>query len=631
MKKPAFRLLPFLFLPAIFPISGNYLSGSDSEIQNGENYDVSFYFLDLNVSDTSTYVRGSVSVYLNLVDPSVPEVVLDMADFLEADSVAVNGRSTSFIHDNNRLTVNLPAQAKEKTIQKVEVFYRGPGSGTGDIRGIYSKNNATWDQRVTWTLSEPFFALNWFPCKQSLTDKADSVYLFLSTDKNLKAGSNGLLTSTVELPDNRVRYEWKCRYPIDYYLISFAVSRYRDYSFYVRTGTDDSILVQNYIYDNDSYFEQNRESIDRTGDMIRLFVDLFGPYPYMQEKYGHSIAPSGGGMEHQTMTTLSNFSFSLVSHELAHQWFGNSVTCKTWQDIWINEGFASYAEYLAYQNLTSQESADSWITRYHDLIRSVPGGSVYVPENYISNEDRIFDYRLTYAKGAAIIHMIRQEVGNDDLFFIILREFLQRYRNNNASGEDFRNLLEEMTGLDFSWFFEQWYQGEGYPVHSINWNHRKDTLYINSLQTTTASTPQFNVLLEYEVTADNRDTLISHRQESGYDQWRLYLPGKVTHVRVDPRHWLLMRLSGLNHARDEVYNARYVIIPNPAQDKITLHFTEPVDTYEVYVADAGGKILMSEQSSSPRKTIDVKKLAKGIYFIVVEERKVIYPAKFIKN
>ncbi len=631
MKKTAFRLLPLLFLPAIFPLSGNDPSRFVSGIQNRENYDVNFYFLDLNISDTSTYIRGSVSVYLNLVDPSVPEVVLDMADLLEADSVIVNGRNTSFIHDNNSLTVNLPVQDIGSTIQKVEVFYRGPGSGAGDIRGIYSKHNATWDQRVTWTLSEPFFALNWFPCKQSLTDKADSAYVYLSTDKNLKAGSNGLLTGTVELTGDRIRYEWKCRYPIDYYLISFAVSRYRDYSFYVRNDTDDSILVQNYIYDNDSYLEQNKESIDKTGDMIRLFADLFGPYPYMQEKYGHSIAPSGGGMEHQTMTTLSNFSFSLVSHELAHQWFGNSVTCKLWQDIWINEGFASYAEYLAYQYLISQVSADNWITRFHDLIWSVPGGSVYVPEASITEEDRIFDYRLTYAKGAAIIHMIRQEVGNDELFFIILREFLQRYKNNNASGADFRNLLEEMTGLDFGWFFEQWYQGEGCPVHSINWNHRKDTLYINSLQTTTASTPQFNVLLEYEVTFDNRDTVISHRQASGFDQWRLYLPGKVTQVRVDPRHWLLMRLAGINHAREEGYNARYVIIPNPAQDKITLHFTEPVDTYAIYIADVGGKILLSEQSSSPRKTVDVEKLPKGIYFIVVEEKKVIYPAKFIKN
>ncbi len=105
------------------------------------------------------------------------------------------------------------------------------------------------------------------------------------------------------------------------------------------------------------YFKQNKAAIDKTGDLILLYSDLFGDYPFANEKYGHCVAPFGGGMEHQTMTTLVNFSFLLVAHELAHQWFGDFVTCSTWQDIWINEGFASYAEYLANQYLKSQEDS----------------------------------------------------------------------------------------------------------------------------------------------------------------------------------------------------------------------------------------------------------------------------------
>jgi aminopeptidase N len=614
------------------PASGNNTERPARQSENGDSFDIAFYFLDLNISDTSTFIQGCVSVHVYPNDPSAQLLTLDMANLLKSDSVRVNGNPVTFNHINNKLTVELPAERHAGLPWKIEVFYHGLGSNAGEVQGIYNKYNSTWDKRVTWTLSEPFSALNWFPCKQSLTDKADSVYVFLSTDKKLKAGSNGLLTRTVDLPGDRVRYEWKCRYPIAYYLISFAISDYMDYSFYVKEESrSDSLLIQNYIYNDDSYFAQNKASIDKTSELMHLYADLFGPYPYMLEKYGHCIAPAGGGMEHQTMTTLSNFSYLLVAHELAHQWFGDYVTCNTWQDIWINEGFASYSEYLAYQYLVSQSNADGWINGTHEIIKTSPGGSVFVPETLATDEDRIFDYRLTYAKGAAIIHMIRQEVGSDDMFFNVLREFLRRYKNGNASGMDFMHLLEEMTGLSFNRFFEQWYFGEGFPILSVSWNHRNDTLYIRSLQTTSSSTPHFNVLVEFEVRVNNRDTIISHRQDSSYEIWHTYLPGEVTRIRVDPRYWLLMHLTGINQSNNDFDNSRYLVIPNPAQDKITLLFSEPVDTYMVYLADSGGKILFTEESKMQRKTIDIKGFPKGMYFVIVDEKKVIYPVKFIKN
>ncbi len=413
--------------------------------ETGKNYDVRFYFLDLNVSDTSTYMEGRVAVHVAVNDQTGQHIILDMSNLLHADSVLVNQRKTDFSQNDNQLNVTLPVLADGDSIVVIDVFYHGLGKNVV-LPGVYNKVVASLNRRITWTLSEPFDAQNWFPCKQSLTDQADSVYVFLSTDKNLKAGSNGLLSASTDLPGNRVRYEWKSRYPIDYYLISFAVGDYMDYSFYAPVNDSDSVLVQNYIYNDAEYYNQNKPLIDKTSDLMKLYSGLFGDYPFKDEKYGHSVAPGGGGMEHQTMTTLVNFSFLLVAHELAHQWFGDYVTCETWQDIWINEGFASYSEYLANQYLVSQTEADSWIIRTHEYVKSVPGGSVFVPEEYANDEDRIFEYRLTYSKGAAIIHMIRQEVGNDDLFFNILREFLKRYSNGNATGNDFRDLCTEMTG-----------------------------------------------------------------------------------------------------------------------------------------------------------------------------------------
>jgi hypothetical protein len=331
------------------------------------------------------------------------------------------------------------------------------------------------------------------------------------------------------------------------------------------------------------------------------------------------------------MTTLVNFSFLLVAHEMAHQWFGDYVTCKTWQDIWMNEGFASYAEYLADQYLVSQTEADSWMARTQSYVMSLPGGSVYLPESSARDEDRIFDNRLTYSKGAAIIHMIRQEVDNDSLFFEVLRTYLHQYQNRTASGMDFKQTLEQVTGKNFDQFFDQWYVGSGYPIHTLSWYQEKDTLYVNSLQTVSSSTPFFNVKVDYRIILADHDTLISHRQESNFDTWKVYLPGKVTQLQVDPDHWLLMQVSGINPITGREASDRFTITPNPTRDRITLRFSEPVSGYTVYLSDSIGRIVYTGQSNSSKMLLNVSRFKDGLYFVIVKEKDQIYTNRFIKN
>ncbi len=595
-----------------------------------DNYDVLFYWLDLQVSDTSTYIRGSASNMIVPVTNALQQVVFDFSGRLMADSIAMNGQKLNYVHNEDELIITLPAPVDPGHNITIQIFYHGLGTNTGQYSGIYNKSVSYWNKRVTWTLSEPFAAMNWFPCKQDLTDKADSVYVFLSTDENLKAGSNGLLTAEVPLPGDRIRYEWKSRFPIAYYLISFAVSDYMDYSFYVKKeGEIDSLLVQNYIYNNTGFLEQNKAAIDKTSDMILLYSGLFGDYPFSSEKYGHCIAPLGGGMEHQTMTTLVSFSFLLVAHELAHQWFGDYVTCSTWQDIWINEGFASYCEYLSYQYLKSQDNADVWIAGVHNYIKSVPGGSVYVPEESADDEDRIFDYRLTYNKGAAIIHMIRQEVGNDSLFFRTLSTFLEKYRNSQASGIDFRNHLEETTGRDFHPFFDQWYFGEGFPIHSFSWDHRNDTLVINSLQTVSASTPFFGIPVEFGIKVNNRDTLMTFRQTNSYNSWKVYLPGTVTSIIVDPHQWLIFEKSIMQENKQLEKEANFRIVPNPARDRINIYYTSKASPFQLYIADASGKVLAAKESDAYHTPVNISRYAPGLYVIIIKDLDGIHQQKFI--
>ncbi|MFO7369015.1 MAG: M1 family aminopeptidase [Bacteroidales bacterium] len=630
-KTPVYLLIAGCLLLLTSSFSAN-INGKtkDSGLPGKDNYDISFYHLNLDVSDTSTYIQGYVTIRLKPVVALLEQVVLDFSDLLVLDSVTVNNRRQTYSRSADELTVNLDEPAVPNETISLDVYYRGPGNDVYIPSGIYNKHVFSWNKDVTWTLSEPFSAKYWFPCKQSLTDKADSVYIFLSTDKNLKAGSNGLLTASVPLADDRIRYEWKSRFPIAYYLISFTVSDYRDYSFYVRPkGAQDSILIQNYIYNHPEYLKKNKTLINRSEELILLYSDLFGPYPFAAEKYGHCVAPFGGGMEHQTMTTLVNFSFLLVAHEMAHQWFGNYVTCSTWQDIWINEGFASYSEYLACQYLGEEGDAERWIKGTHDYVKSSAGGSLYVPEEYATDDDRIFDSRLSYKKGAAIIHMIRQEVGNDSLFFKTLTGFLQRYRNGNASGADFKNHLEGSTQIDFGQFFNQWYYGQGYPVHHVTWNYLGDTLYISSLQTVSSETPFFNVLLEFKVDHNGRDTLLSMRQTASFVTRAFYLPDGVNTVETDPHNWLLFELTGSTYAGTPEAEKKFRIIPNPAKERIHVQINSIAGNSILYLANPGGHIVYAQNKLTRDNEIDISSYAPGMYFVIIRDMNNLYSGKFI--
>jgi aminopeptidase N len=385
-------------------------------------YDVKFYHLSLEVSNKSTFLDGFATI-LGEVLKDMDTIVFQLNGALEVSDVQVNGTPVEgFLHADE--VVYVPFDAGEGEMFSVQIFYSGTaGKERGFFAGITSAYDNTNEQWVTYTLSEPLNARDWFPVKQVLADKADSVWVDLICDRELMAGSIGLLEEIEELPENKHKFKWRSNYPIAYYLISLAVADYRDYSFHAAlSDRNDSVLVQNYIYDDDDYFMTWKSRIDRTGDMITLFSDLVMDYPFAKEKYGHAVAPMGGGMEHQTMSTMANFNFNLVAHELAHQWFGNSVTCGTWQDIWINEGFASYFEYIALENLNSREAANNWM-EYAMTLAFGKSGSVYVPESEAEDVYRVFDYGLSYKKGAVLLHMIRYELNDDALFFNVLNTY----------------------------------------------------------------------------------------------------------------------------------------------------------------------------------------------------------------
>lgn len=614
-----------------------------TEVQNA--YDVKWYFLNLNAENTTVEISGDVTIKAEVVYPVMDTFSFHLHENYTIEKILINGAEKAFeTRGDERLVGDL--DLTQGSLFDAQIFYHGESGTPG---AFFSGISSAFDNRygngfhVTWTLSEANNAYQWFPVKQDLTDKADSVWVFVTTTKPNKVGSNGILTNVVDLPENKTRYEWKSNYVIDYYLISIAVADYQDYSIYATIPqTGEQVLIQNYIYNSPDCLETHKAAIDETKDMIAHFSELFGPYPFADEKYGHTMGYFGGAMEHQTMTTTGYLYDGIIVHELVHQWFGDLVTCASWEYIWLNEGFASYGEYLWYEHVWGREEAFKGFNG--DIIASVrkngKTGSVYVPIEYIDDEGRIFSGTLTYNKGAVLVHMLRYELGDDDeLFYEILQTYLQRYANGVATADDFKSVVEELSGKDFTTFFDQWYYGEGYPMYNLYWNITGNTININSVQTVTApnATPLFKLAYEVEFQYDNGDKeIVTFYQDQKEQQFTHEIPEgrEIQNMIFDPTHWLLA--SGVfyyepNAIDGQDNDPKISVYPNPASDFLHIAFDDSWrETKKIDLVDASGKRLAEFQTNDKNYQLDISTFASGIYFLIFHYEGKTYTQKIIK-
>lgn len=586
-----------------------------------EDYDVKFYGLDVKVNNRSDQIHGNTTILVEVKRNSFSTLVFELHHFLEIDRVVVDGEEMSFTHTGDELYIDLNAPRDSGTLVTARVYYGGQTGG-----GMVLETDEEWGIPVTYTSSEPFYSKDWFPCKENLADKADSVHLFITTDFGLIGVSNGIHTGTTYFPDGKVRYEWKSNYPIAFYLISLAVADFTEYNLEVQPhGMTSPIFVQNFLYDIPACLDTYREQIDVTLPIMEVFCELFGPYPFREEKYGHYLWPRGGGMEHQTMTGMGNFEFYLIAHELGHSWFGNYVTCATWQDIWINEGFATYAGYLATENLGLEYADGEREYRFERALRE-PDGTVYIPAEDADDDSRIFNGNLFYNKGMALLHMIRFELQDDAVFFLTLRNFLDRYANDVATGLDFMEVLEETSGMDFSDFFNQWYFGAGYPIYDVTWEQQGGTLTLHSTQSTSSTrTPLFKMSMEYTIFHAEGDTTVRVFHGASEETYQFNIPYGVTSIVIDPHNQVL---DGVNEVTKSALSGegapRFSIAPNPNRGSFFFSLKEEMDDETVNqviveVLDATGKLVYGSTYSGcmpfMEYAVELGNPVRGIYFV----------------
>ncbi|MFM8595883.1 MAG: M1 family aminopeptidase [Flavobacteriales bacterium] len=595
---------------------------SVAEIAQTEMYDVRYYFLDLNMTNTSTYLAGKVEIHATAL-VQLDTALIELFETLNISQVKVNGLVANYNRISNRVKIPVDANPNEAFILEIQYAGNPPTAQTNPLggSGLSAGTSNTWSNKVVWSLSEPFSAYEWFAVKQSLTDKADSCAVHITVPDTLMAGSNGVLENVVTLPNGYKRFEWKHRHPIDYYLISVSVAKYIDYSIYANpVGASAPVLIQNFIYNNPNTLPYFVDEINETVDFMELYAQLYGPYPFADEKYGHCMAPIGGGMEHQTMTTQGLFEKTLTSHELAHQWWGNNVTCASWCDIWLNEGFASYSEYLMLANLYPGQQVNH-MQQVHQSVMNQAGGSVWVLDSL--NEARIFNGRLTYDKGAAIIHSIRYLINNDSLFFDGLRAFQQFYTNGTATGLDFKNFMANFCAVNLDAFFEQWYFGEGFPTYDVVWNQVGTDLHlqINHVVSMPNITPVFTNPVDLRISRQAQpDTLIRFDIQANNAQFVIPNLGIVQGgIYIDPSNWIINGFGGVDFnpdftAQTNIVNPDndWLIYPNPAQKEFSVKNNEGNLNFELY--QSNGKVLKTGQITAA-ELIDIRELSQGTYIL----------------
>lgn len=578
-----------------------------------QDYDVVYHRLALEVDPAISYITGQVTTWFKPQTPGLDVLHFDLYDGLLIDSIHWHNAACTFTLSNNTLAITLPEILTGGILDSVTIWYQGEPSTSGFGSFNKSTHNNT---PVIWTLSEPYGARDWWPCKQDLTDKADSVDVIITTPGNYRAASNGLLVEEYAVNARKV-YHWQHRYPIAAYLVAFAVTDYAVYSDFVPTS-DKPIEVLNYVYPEN--LASSQTATQAIVPIMQLYNDLFGLYPFADEKYGHAQFGWGGGMEHQTMSFMVDFSHLLMAHELAHQWFGDKVTCATWEDIWLNEGFATYLEGLNYEHGIGPTNWMSWKKSKIDHVISSPGGSVWV--NDTTSVGRIFSSRLSYSKGAMLLHMLRWELG-DDAFFQGVRNYLNDPQNAYAFGQtqELIDHLEASSGQDLTPFFQNWFYGEGYPIYALNWSANGNQVILQVDQTTShPSVSFFPMTLPIHIKGvAGQDTLIRLPHVYSGESFLINLPWQASDLQFDPDLWIVKGPTQISvGVEDPLWSKDFSCFPNPI-GSYPLTMLSPGNSIQriTIIDQLGRSTTISGINGQTSLTIPAKQIPEGLSYLLI--------------
>jgi len=599
-----------------------------SEMQ--EKIDIFYYNIDISIDIELEQISGNVLLSGSVGLDQPDSIELDLSNSMIVDSIFVDNILSVFMHSDNKIKIPSPESTSPEGYDfNVQIFYHGQPTSTG----FGSFNFDTYNGIPhLWTLSEPYGARDWWPCKDDPSDKADSVEISITLQEDQIVVSNGLLIQEVSVGNNLKKYTWFESYPISTYLVSITSYPYTVWHDEYIGLNGDTLPLDFYVYPD--HYEMVRDNYLLTKDMMKVFAEKFGEYPFMNEKYGHAEFGRGGGMEHQTISSMGGYSEWLIAHELGHQWWGDLITCSDFHHIWLNEGFARFSEAIWIEASNGPDAYKNYWSN-HTYYGS---GTIYVEDP--STTSQIFNGNLTYNKAGWVVHMLRGILG-DSLFF----EALQSYAYNDslaydaATTENFKVVCEDVSGLELDSFFEQWIYGEFYPKYSLAWNtNNENQLQINISQI--QNWQFFDMPIEIAVFTD-LDTFRLKVDNYGLSQDYFInsVNGVVQRVELDPENWILKEVQYLTTDNQLPVNSdliMYPAFPNPFNPFVNVNYFIPevVGQFQsrIFIYNLNGALVkeLDPIQSYPglnKISWDASGQASGVYFLRVKAKSKSYTQK----
>ena len=640
MKKTYLFIL-YLSISSVF--AQNYLSKTNSIAEaemktavqqlnievnpNTANYNITYHRLEFTVNPAVKFITGKVFTTYTALS-NMTTVTFDFANQLTASSVKLGATNLAFVENtNNELIITLPATQTTGTSATVEINYSGIPPANGFDSFVQTTHNGS---PIIWTLSEPFGARDWWPCKQDLNDKIDAIDVYVTAPSQYVSVSNGIETEAPVINGANKTTHFHHGYPIPAYLIAIAVTNYQIYNQTAGTAPNTFPIV-NYIYPEN--YASSVVDLDQTLEIMNLFETLFEPYPFRNEKYGHAQFSWGGGMEHTTVSFMYNFDRQLIAHEMGHQWFGDKVTCGTWKDIWLNEGFATYLAALVVENL---DGVDAFVTEKAgmiDYITSSPAGNVYLTDAQATNVNRIFDSRLSYNKGAMVLEMLRFKLG-DALFFQGVRNYLSNanYAYKYAVTTDFKTQMETVYGQSLTEFFNDWIYNQGYPTYAItaqNWGVGQAKFVINQTQSD-FSVSYFEMPVPVRIfgAGGQQADLVLNNTSNG-QILITNVPFPITSVEFDPQRRLIAAASSTVTLGNQNFDldSAVSIYPNPSSDEVHIQIPGTLTLEKVIVYNNLGQKVLENSTLD----FSINSLSTGVHYVNIKTTNGTYHKKFIKN
>ncbi len=590
------------------------------------NIDVTFYYLDLSIAIDSAYIHGVVTCNFEPVASQLDEIRLSLNSSLKVNSVS--GDVLFFNQIGDSIMITLDAMYNPGDQLQVVIDYEGVPVMAGGYKGLrYETHHG--DEPVIATLSTPYLAHYWYPCKDGPSDKPDSVYVDITipfkemNGREVIAISNGMLENVIDNGTEKT-YQWRHRYPIVTYYVMAAISNYAKFTQDYTGIYGEQYPIDYYVFAQDLATAQ--EGVQDLPLALNVFSEKFGEYPFSAEKYGMTQLGYYGAIENQTNTiqnTLQPSWFLISVHELGHMWFGDMITCKDWHHGWLNEGFASYSEAVYVEAVDGAAAYKNYVQSFEYY----SGGTLYL-EN-ASDTFNVFQ-TIIYDKGAYVLHMLRGAL-DDSVFWDCIHTYATDpdLMYGQATTEDLQQVCEDVSGEDLGYFFEQWVYDAYYPEYDYNFENRGDSVafLIWQVQENSGHRPLFTMPMDVRLFfAGGADTTVRIWNDEIYQVYTVKVPGEVIMIQPDPDDWILCNKDykpdipvGL-HENAPVHDELLRIYPNPISENATIEIAGSVKNASLSFYNINGRLVENlDDISGGLISFERNSIPAGIYFYVLAD------------